>query len=166
MRHKEIRVQTLALVAGGVGIASFGLFQLVARSGELVPRPPLLAAVLLTVMGGLVLWLARPVRQYLQGRATTSLDPLRAARVVVLAQAAALTGAAAAGWYAGQLGVVLTELSLVANRSRILPLGVLVVAGVLLATAGLVAQRWCRIDPADDQDEPTRRDEPDRHERH
>ena len=95
------------------------------RSGDLVPRPPVLAGVLLVVMAGLVLWLARPVRRYLQGRATTSLDPLRAARTVVLAQAAALTGSAAAGWYAGQLVVVLTDLSLVANRSRILPLALL-----------------------------------------
>ena len=75
-------------------------------------EPSLLSGVLLVVMGGLVLWLARPVRRYLQGRATTSLDPLRAARTVVLAQAAALTGSAAAGWYLGQLVVVLTDLSL------------------------------------------------------
>ncbi len=163
MRHREISVQTLALVGGGVGIVSFGLFEVVARSGELVPRPPLLAAVLLSVMGGLVLWLARPVRQYLRGRATRSLDPLRAARTVVLAQAAALTGAAAAGWYAGQLAVVLTELSLVANRSRILPLALLVVCGVALAGAGLLAQRWCRIDPREDDRDTD--DEPDRQER-
>ena len=77
---------------------------------------------LLVVMGGLVLWLARPVRRYLQGRATTSLDPLRAARTVVLAQAAALTGSAAAGWYPGQLVVVVTDLSLEANKARLLPL--------------------------------------------
>lgn len=161
MRHREIGVQTLALVGGGVGIVSFGLFEVVARSGELVPRPPLLAAVLLTVMAGLVLWLARPVRQYLRGRATRSLDPLRAARTVVLAQAAAITGAAAAGWYAGQLAVVLTELSLVANRSRVLPLALLVLAGVVLAAAGLLAQRWCRIDPREDD-----RDTDDEHDRH
>ena len=89
-----------------------------------------------------------------RGGPTTSLDPLRAARTVVLAQAAALTGSAAAGWYLGQLVVVLTDLSLEANRGRLLPLGALVVAGVALAAAGLVAQRWCRIDPpAEDDDE-------------
>ena len=165
MRHKEIRVKTLALVGVGAGVVSFGLFEVVARTGELVPRPPLLAGVLLTVMAGLVLWLARPVRQYLRGRATSSLDPLRAARTVVLAQAAALTGAAAAGWYAGQLAVVLTELSLVANRSRVLPLALLVLAGVVLSGAGLLAQRWCRIDSSedrDDLDDRDDRDEPDR----
>ena len=152
MRHHEIRVQTLVLVAAAAGLVSFGVFVMITRSGELVPRPPLLAGVLLVVMAGLVLWLARPVRRYLQGRATTPLDPVQAARTVVLAQAAALTGSAATGWYAGQLAVVLTDLSLVANRSRILPLSLLLVAGVVLATAGLVAQRWCRVDPRDEDE--------------
>jgi hypothetical protein len=153
MRRKEIRVQTLVLVAAVTGIVGFGVFALITRNGTLVPRPALLSGVLLVVMGGLVLWLARPVRRYLQGRATTTLDPLRAARTVVLAQAAALTGSAAAGWYAGQLAVVLTDLSLDANQNRLLPLGALVVAGVALAAAGLVAQRWCRVDPRDEDDD-------------
>jgi hypothetical protein len=154
MRRKEIRVQTLALVAAVTCVLGFAVFALLSRDGSLVPRPSLLAGVLLVVMGGLVLWMARPVRRYLSGRATTSLDPLRAARTVVLAQAAALTGSAAAGWYAGQLAVVATDLSLDANQSRILPLLALVVAAVALAAAGLVAQRWCRVDPHDEDDEP------------
>ena len=153
MRRKEIRVKTLVLVAAVTGIIGFAVFAMITRSGSLVPKPSLLSGVLLVVMGGLVLWLARPVRRYLQGRATTSLDPLRAARTVVLAQAAAFTGSAAAGWYAGQLVVVLTDLSLEANRGRLLPLGALVVAGLALAAAGLVAQRWCRIDRPDEDDD-------------
>ena len=156
MRRKEIRVSTLVLVAAVTGIAGFAVFAMITRNGSLVPRPSLLSGVLLVAMGGLVLWLARPVRRYLQGRATTTLDPLRAARTVVLAQAAALTGSAAAGWYAGQAVVVLTDLTLAANQSRLLPLGALVVAGVALAAAGLVAQRWCRVDPPDEDDDETR----------
>ena len=153
MRRKEISVQTLILVTAVTGLLGFAVFAMITRGGSLVPRPSLLSGVLLVAMGGLVLWLARPVRRYLQGRATTSLDPLRAARTVVLAQAAALTGSAAAGWYAGQLVVVVTDLSLEANQGRLLPLGALVVAGVALAAAGLVAQRWCRIDPPDEEDD-------------
>lgn len=150
--HREIRVQAL-VPAGLVSLAlAFGAFTLVTRSGSLVPRPPVLAGVLLVVMGALVLRLARPVRRYLQGRATAPLDPLRAARVLVLAQAAALTGALATGWYLGQLGVVATDLSLVANRSRLVPLLALALTGVALAAAGLVAQRWCRVDPGDGED--------------
>lgn len=150
MRHREIRVHTLVLVAAVTGILGFAVFALLTRDGSLVPRPSLLAGVLLVVMGGLVLWMARPVRRYLTGRATSTLDPLRAARVVVLAQAAAITGAAAAGWYAGQVAVVLTDLSLVANRGRLLPLGALVVASLALSAAGLVAQHWCRIEPPEE----------------
>ncbi|MEO5608589.1 MAG: DUF3180 domain-containing protein [Ornithinibacter sp.] len=150
MRRKEVRLQTLALVAAVAGLVSFGLFALLTRGGSLVPRPPVLAGILVVVMGALVLWLAHPVRHYLQGRATSSLDPLRAARIVVLAQAGALTGAAVAGWYAGQLAVVLTGLELLANRARLLPLGLTIAAALGLVAAGLVAQRWCRIDRPDD----------------
>lgn len=150
MRHREIRLQTIALVAAVAGVVSFGLFALLSRNGSLVPRPPVLAGILVLVMGALILWLARPVRHYLQGRATSSLDPLRAARTVVLAQAGALTGAAVAGWYAGQLAVVLTGLELVANQARILPLSLTIAAALGLAAAGMVAQRWCRIEPPDD----------------
>ena len=140
MAHKEIRVQTLALVAAVTGIIGFGVFSMLTRNGSLVPRPSLLAGVLLVAMGGLVLWMARPVRRYLTGQAKGSLDPLRAARVVVLAQAAALTGAAAAGWYLSQIAVVATDLSLVANQGRLLPRGALVVAALALTAAGVVAQ--------------------------
>ena len=113
----------------------------------------MLAGILLVVMGGLVLWMARPVRRYLQGQATGPLDPLRAARIVVLAQAAALTGSLATGWYLGQL-VVVTDLSLVANQMRLLPLLALAATGLALAAAGLVAQRWCRVDPRDEDEAP------------
>ena len=156
MRRKEIRVTTLLLVGVVTGVVSFAMFTVITRSGSLVPRPALLSGVLLVVMGGLVLWLARPVRRYLKGQATKPLDPLRAARTVVLAQAAALTGAAAAGWYLGQVGVVLTDLSLDVNRGRLLPLGALVVSSLALATAGLVAQRWCRVEPPEDDEDDRR----------
>ena len=48
---------------------------------------------------------------------------------------------------------MLTDLSLEANQGRLLPLGALVVAGVALAAAGLVAQRWCRVAPPDEDDD-------------
>ncbi|MBM6405561.1 DUF3180 domain-containing protein [Phycicoccus sp. CSK15P-2] len=139
-----------------VGLAALVVGYLVAvvviRDGSLLQRPPWGAGVLLVVMGGLVLGLARPVRKHLHSGARTSLDALRAARTVVLSQAAALTGAAAAGWYLGQLGGLLGDLSLVANQERLLPFGLLLLASVVLMVCGMVAQSWCRIDR---DDEPT-----------
>lgn len=147
---REIRLGTLAVVTAvtfGVGLIAFALLT---RDGSLVPAPPVIAAVLLLGIAGAVLYLARQVRQHVRRRRGRALDPLRAARTVALAQAAALTGAAAAGWYLGQLGVVLGDVSLVANRGRILPLIAQVLVAVALAVAGLVAQHWCRVDRGDD----------------
>lgn len=138
------------MVAVATTALGFLVALLVTRDGTLLQRPPWVAGLLLVVMGGLVLWLARPVRHHLRSGRRTSVDALRAARTVVLAQAGALTGAAAAGWYLGQLLVLLTDLSLVANRERLLPFGLMTVASLLLAGAGLLAQAWCRIDESDD----------------
>lgn len=149
---RGVRAGTALLVALGVGGASWLLWELTTGEGSLVPRPSWLAATLLVAMAAFVLGFARPVRAYLRGRSTRRLDPLRAARVVVLAQAATLTGAAAVGWYAGQLAVVAGGLPLVANEDRLWRLAVLVGAAVVLALAGLLAQHWCRVDPRDDDD--------------
>jgi hypothetical protein len=152
MRH-GIRLQALVLVAVLAGITGFLVGVVITRDGSLLPRTPVVAGLLLVVMAGLVVWLARPVRRYLQGRSTVPLDPVQAARTVVLAQAAALTGAASAGWFSGQLVVVLRDLSLVANQDRVLPLLLMLAASVVLAVAGMVAQSWCRID-RDEEDPP------------
>lgn len=145
-----VRARVAVLVALVVGLASWVLWHFVTGDGMLVPRPSWLAAVLLAGMAAFVVGFAWPVRSYLAGRSTKRLDPLRAARVVVLAQAATLTGAAATGWYAGQLAVVAGDLSLVANEDRLWRLAILVGSGVLLCVAGLVAQHWCRVDPPSD----------------
>lgn len=150
MNRNGIRTTTLTVVAVVTTVVGFLVATVVTRDGTLLQRPPWVAGLLLVVMGGLVLWLARPVRHHLRSGRRTSVDALRAARTVVLAQAGALTGAAAAGWYLGQLLVLLTDLSLVANRERLLPFGLLTVASLLLAGAGMLAQAWCRIDESDD----------------
>ncbi|MGL4744072.1 MAG: DUF3180 domain-containing protein [Dermatophilaceae bacterium] len=139
--------QALAAVVVVTGAASFVLFTLLTRDGSLVPAPPVVAGVLLVVIAAPVTYLARQVRRHTRGGKW--IEPLRAARTVVLAQAAALTGAAAIGWYAGQVLVVAGDLTLLANRDRLLSLLPHLVAAVLLVSAGMLAQQWCRIDRDD-----------------
>ncbi|MGG5259983.1 DUF3180 family protein [Phycicoccus avicenniae] len=151
MNRNGVRVPVLLGAALVTTVLGFLVAMVVTRDGTLLQRPPWVAMLLLVVMGGLVVWIARPVRAHLRSGRRTSVDALRAARTVVLAQAAALTGAAATGWYLGQLLVLLTDLSLVANRERLLSFALALLASVLLSVAGMVAQAWCRIDEDDEE---------------
>ncbi|HQK30899.1 MAG TPA: DUF3180 domain-containing protein [Phycicoccus sp.] len=141
------RVASVALVVGGISAIGWTLWQ---RSGRLIPAPPLLGAVLFALLVVFVLVLAWPVRNHLQGRARRVLDPLRAARALVFAQAAALTGAALTGWYAAQLALAVAERDLTVYREAIWRFAALTVGAMLLAGAGLLAQSWCRVEPPDD----------------
>ena len=60
--HKEIRLQTLALVAAVTGVIGVLMFSLLTRGGSLVPRPSLLAGVLLVAMGGILYFSATDSR--------------------------------------------------------------------------------------------------------
>lgn len=148
----RLRSRALALLAG-VGVAAGALLNLVSvRSGG--PELSLPGLVLVTALGvgGLALYFARQVRRY--GTVETrkdagSMSPLLAARVVVFAQALALTGALVAGW---QLALVVYQLGLVELRASVLPLVESVaalLAGVVMLVAGLVAENWCKVPPGD-----------------
>ena len=146
------RAVTIAFLIAG--LLSWVGWTLATRRGELVPPPSWLAVVVVVVMAGCVLWFGWPVRRYLAGRATTPLDPLRAARTVVLAQAAALTGAAAGGWYAGQLAVVARGFDLVLYQRRAVLLVGMLLLCLAFAGVGLLVQRWCHVEPPDDDGDP------------
>jgi hypothetical protein len=94
-----------------------------------------------------------PVRRWVAGRRDRPLDPLFAARAFVLAKAAAYGGAILAGWYAGQALALLPDV--VGSRRTKLVLALLaVVAAIAVSVAGFVVQRWCRVPPSDDDEEP------------
>jgi hypothetical protein len=90
-----------------------------------------------------------PVRRWVTGRRDRPLDPLVAARTVVLAKAAAYGGALLAGWYAAQALVIVPDLVGV-RRTRFLLAVAATVAAAGVAAAGFVVQRWCRVPPEDD----------------
>lgn len=141
------QVAAVALVVGGLSTILWLVWE---RTGRLIPEPPLLAAALFAVLVTVVLWAAWPVRSYLRGRG--HVEPLRAARALVFAQAGALTGAAAAGWYAAQLALVVVGHDLVAYQDRTWRVVLLTTCAILLAAAGLWAQSWCRLDPPRDDE--------------
>src|SRR5665811_1308485 len=104
------------------------------------------AVLVLVFMTCGVFFTGLPIRRFLRGQAKKPLNPLRAMRTLVLAQAAALTGALVAGWYLAQVLVLLPVFDLGARRAVVLLLAASAAGGALLAIAGLVTQGMCRVD--------------------
>ncbi|WP_170185558.1 DUF3180 domain-containing protein [Lapillicoccus jejuensis] len=151
-----VRVRLLLAVALVAGLVSWVGLTLWGQSGRQVPSASWAAApILLAVAVGLVL-AGRPVRRLVQGTATKPVHPLYAARVLSLAQAAALTGAAVLGWYAAQVVRLLPDVDVPSQQQDVLVLAVLGLGAVLVSAAGLLVQHWCRVD--DDRDERDERD--------
>lgn len=142
-----VRVRLLLLVAvvsaavGWIGLAlwAMGGFDLPAVSWAALP-------ILVAVAVGLVL-AGRPVQRLLAGTTTRPVHPLYAARVLALAQAAALTGAVVLGWYAAQVVRLLPDADVAPRQADLLRLVLLGAGAVLVSGAGLLVQRWCRVDP-------------------
>ncbi len=134
-----------------LGLVSTALAYLVSRiltgQGATLPQASWGAFIVLVFMACGVFFAGLPVRRFLRGRATKTLNPLRAMRTPVLAQASALTGALVTGWYAGQALVLVPDLDVPSQRSLAFKLAVLAAGGVLMAIAGLAVQAMCRVDP-------------------
>lgn len=139
----------LVLVAVLAAVGSYGLLRLVEGRGATVLPPSILSwvVVLAIALGvGIAGW---NVRQFLRGK-RPGLDPLLAARTVVLATAASYTGALLGGWYAGHVLLVLRDLAIDGRRDVAAAASVALLASVVLAVTGLVVERWCRIPPPQD----------------
>lgn len=105
----------------------------------------------LTLAGVVVLAFAIPVRRAVRGTSDRRIDPFRAARLVVLAKACGIVGAAATGFAIGLAAFVVTRPVLPTNGAFGLSLASLV-GGIVLLVCGLVAERFCRL-PPDDRDD-------------
>ena len=142
----------VVLVVGGLSWIGWNLYL---GQGGLLPPASWVSAVLLAVMAALVFASGLPVRRFLRGQATRPLSPIRAARTVVLAQAAALTGSGVFGFYGAELLIVLPDLDIPSYSALAWRLAALCAGALLLAAAGMAVQRMCRIDRGDrgDRDE-------------
>jgi hypothetical protein len=144
---RGLRWSQLVAIALIVGLISWVGWRLYLNAGNLLGPASWISAILLVAMAALVVGAGLPVRRFLRGEARKPLSPIRAARTLVLAQAAALTGAGVLGWYAAQLAHAVADLDLSGYRELSLRLLALCVAAAVLTTAGMVTQRMCRVDP-------------------
>lgn len=141
-----VRLGQLAVIAAVVTVVGLAVLRLVGGS---VPTPGWGGVVLLLFMAAGVYAAALPVKKMLERRVVPPGSALRAARSLVLAQAAALTGAGLVGWYAAQALAVLPDADVDSQRAKLWLLVGHVAAALLLVVSGLLAQRICRVQPPD-----------------
>jgi hypothetical protein len=143
---RPTRTGPLLLVALAVAVIGWaGLQGWSVRGRELPPLPWSVPLVMVALAVG-VLAAGWPVRRWQRGDLGRRLDPLRAARVAVLAKAAQWCGALLSGWYAAQLLVVLPTLDVDPRRGLAVRAGAALLAAVAVWVVGWLVERWCRID--------------------
>jgi len=146
------RLRGVLLFALVVGIAAWAVLDARDSSGGSALPVPWTAPVGVLILAGVVLVAGLEVRRWVAGRRERPLDPIVAARIAVLAKAAAYAGGGLIGWYLAQAVVVLPDL-VGDRRSRFVLALAAALASAGLAAAGLLAQRWCRRPPRDPADD-------------
>jgi hypothetical protein len=143
---KGVTIRLVLLV--GLVVTAFGYlaFRIWTTQGGALPPASWGALVVLVIMACGVFFAGLPVRRFLRGHSRKPLNPIRAMRTVVLAQASALTGALVTGWYLAEILVLLPDADVTSVRSLLWRLAALAAGGVLMVVAGLVVQRMCRVD--------------------
>jgi heme exporter protein D len=149
---RGLRWSQLLAITLVVGLVSWVGWRFYLNAGHLLGPASWVSAVMIVAMAILVVAAGLPVRRFLRGEARKSLSPIRAARTLVLAQAAALTGSAVLGWYAAQVAHALADVDLAGYRALLWRLLALSAASLVLTTAGMLTQRMCRVDPRDEAD--------------
>lgn len=141
-------VSTRLVLLLGLVVTAFAYLGLRIWNGQggAPPQTSWGALVVLVFMACGVFFAGLPVRRFLRGQAKKPLNPIRAMRTLVLAQAAALAGALVTGWYIAQVLVLLPDFDIASRRTVAIRLVALAAGAALMAIAGLVVQAMCRVD--------------------
>ena len=147
----RLRWSTLGAVTIVAGTISVVALRWWTTSGHLPVHVPLLLAAVLLALAVLVLVFGLRVRAAV--RRHTLDDPVGAARVLVLGQAAAITAAIHLGYLFAQLGLALPRWDAPEPRAQAIRVLICLVTAGALGAAGMLTQHFCRVPPEDDDDQ-------------
>lgn len=161
-----LRVRTVALSGVVALAASYLLLRVLLDRGQSLPRNTWVTLIVIGVVAAGVLYAAWTIRDYVRGGGTNGSrapvaatakappTPQFARGVLVGARASALAGGLIAGFYTAEVFVRVPQANIPTQQSAMWLAAALALASVGLASAGLVAQEWCRIPPEDDDRSP------------
>jgi len=146
--------QRLAAVGLAAGVLGWAIAAFMLRRGVTpVSVSAATLAVLLIASAG-VLWFGWAVHEY-KARRRPGLDPIRAVRTAMAAQAAAIAGSLLGGGYLGYAVGLARDWGHTPRRDVVVSVLLAAVAAAVLLGAGKVSERWCRAD--NDDDDPAKR---------
>ncbi|MGW5734891.1 MULTISPECIES: DUF3180 domain-containing protein [Streptomyces] len=152
---KQLRIRTLAGIFVVAGVLSWAGARLWDSVGTL-PRVPLGAPIVLTVIAAVLLATALSLRTRLRAQrerrpGAKGVEPMMAARAVVFGQASALVAALVAGMYGGTGAFLLEYLDVPPRRDQAIYAGFSVLAAVAVIAAAFFLERVCRLPEDDDE---------------
>ncbi|WP_240630375.1 DUF3180 domain-containing protein [Specibacter cremeus] len=153
MRNTLRTIRPAWLVAVAIVAAAAGWFVNVMTSRATLATPVLPLSSLAT-MGLIVVVtviLGWKVRRWRDGDRKHELNPLLAARTVVLAQACAYAGTVLFGWHAGLMVYQAPSLGLRSDFGVIWQIVALLGGGAVMVVTGLVVERFCKLPPEDEE---------------
>lgn len=150
---RRTRPVTLVVFAVLGLAAGFALDQILTSSGRATFVPVVTLPILLIVLGVFVVAMAVPIRRSTRRSEGAPVNPFRALRVAMLAQASSILGAAFAGFGAG-LALFVTTRPVTPSVGSWSTVIATAVCGLLLVAAGLYAEHLCTIRKDDDDEHP------------
>jgi len=149
VRVKPLRLRLLLGITAVAGVLSWSGAKLWGSLGSL-PGVPAAAPLVLAAVAVVLLATAISLRSRLKAVRerqpdAKGVDPLHAARALVLAQASALVSAVVTGIYAGTGVYLLEQLDIAARKSQAVTAGFAVLAGAAVMAAALWLQHILRL---------------------
>lgn len=146
---RTIRYRALAAIAVVTAVLGWLGNQVTERNGLPVPFLHLSSLVTMAAIAVFTLVLGLKVRRWRNGKRDKELNPVLAARTLVLAQACAYAGSLIFGWHAG---VLLDQLILLLYRPGLGALPAVLAmmgGGLIMVVIGLVVEHFCKLPPED-----------------
>lgn len=154
----SVRIPWLVLIGLVFGALGWLINWWATRNGYPTPSLPLSSLLTIAAVVAVTLIFGFRVKRWRAGNRKRALDPILAARTVVLAQATAYAGALTTGWH---IGILADQLSLVGVRSNLGPVWgslALMVGGIVMIGTGLIVESFCRLPPDDEAGSGTARE--------
>ncbi len=155
-RSPDVTVLTwrsLAVWGGATLLLGWGLAALLLDRGNPPFSVPVSLPIGCLIAGGIAVAWGWTVRAYRRGD-RRPMEPMRALRTAAFAQACAYSGAVLGGAMGGYALALLAYWDHAPRRAIAIQALIAAGAAVAMLIAGVVAERWCRIDEDDDEHGP------------